>query len=346
MRELLVAWISVGAAVAQQAPAVRMIGRLPRDTVAVQFVSANDGWCSTASDLHRSADGGRNWSLVRTPVYDPRRFQFLDAKNGWVGTGGDTFYWTHDGGGTWTELRLPLHLVYDLRFTSPRTGWVLGMVETPGDPLKETSQYRIAGERSVYVPALFRSDDGGRTWKQKAYPDMKSLPGRLEMADAGHGLSMELNATLYTRDGGESWRRSQYGAEVKTKELRSAELGSNAFDATAGQLLDAEYGWWSIEGDLFRTTDGGATWRQLPSPRWNERLIRMHGFRFANRKVGWAVPSNLVQSRPMPCFRTLDGGESWQAAGMPIGAEVVGMTMAGDGAVYFWGDDRLYTPFK
>jgi len=192
----------MGAAVAQQTPALRLVGLLPQDSRAVQFVSVKDGWCSTAHDLYRSADGGRNWVRVQTPVYDPRRFQFLDSRNGWVGTGGDSFYWTHDGGGTWTELRLPQCVVYDLRFATLKTGWILGMRETPGDPLREFIQYRVAGENSVYVPVLFRSDDGGRTWKQKPYPDIKSLPSRIDFADAQHGLSVEFNATLYTRDGG------------------------------------------------------------------------------------------------------------------------------------------------
>jgi photosystem II stability/assembly factor-like uncharacterized protein len=348
MRSLavLAAGIWMGAAVGQQTPALRLVGLLPRDSTAVQFVSAKDGWCSTTRDLYRSADGGRNWVRVQTPVYDPRRIQFLDARNGWVGTGGDSIYWTHDGGGTWTDVRLPLRVVYDVRFATPKTGWVLGMLEKPGDPLREFIQYRIAGENSVYVPELFRSDDGGRTWKQKPYPDIKSLPWRIDFADAQHGVSAEFNATLYTRDGGESWHRSQYGADVKTKQLRSAELGSDMFFATAAQLVDAEYGWWSVEGDLFRTTDGGASWRQLESPRWHGRLVRIHGLRFVDRKRGWAVASRLGQSSPMPGFRTLDGGVTWEAYGMPLGAEVGEVTAAEDGAVFFWGEDRLYMPVR
>ena len=336
----------MGAAVAQQTPALRLVGLLPQDSRAVQFVSVKDGWCSTAHDLYRSADGGRNWVRVQTPVYDPRRFQFLDSRNGWVGTGGDSFFWTHDGGGTWTELRLPQCVVYDLRFATLKTGWILGMRETPGDPLREFIQYRVAGENSVYVPVLFRSDDGGRTWKQKPYPDIKSLPSRIDFADAQHGLSVEFNATLYTRDGGDSWHKSSYANDVKTRELRLAEIGPNTFHATAARLVDAEYGWWSVEGDLFRTTDGGASWRQLESPRWHARLVRIHGLRFADRKRGWAVASRLGQPSPMPGFRTLDGGATWEAYAMPLGAEVGEVTLAEDGAVYFWGDDRLYTPAK
>ena len=48
----------------------------------------------------------------------------------------------------------------------------------------------------------------------------------------------------------------------------------------------------------------------------------------------------------MPGFRTLDGGVTWEAYAMPLGAEVGEVTLAEDGAVYFWGDDRLYTPAK
>jgi len=140
--------------------------------------------------------------------------------------------------------------------------------------------------------------------------DLKSLPSRIDFADAQHGLSVEFNATLYTRDGGDSWHKSSYANDVKTRELRLAEIGPNTFHATAARLVDAEYGWWSVEGDLFRTTDGGASWRQLESPRWHARLVRIHGLRFADRKRGWAVASRLGQPSPMPGFPSTPGRRS------------------------------------
>jgi photosystem II stability/assembly factor-like uncharacterized protein len=262
---------------------------------------------------------------------------------GWVRTVGNSFYWTRNGGDAWAEIRLPGGVfAEDVRFATPTVGWVLAMREVPGDPSNEI-RYRVAGDHSVYIPALFRTDDGGLTWKQERYPDLKGLPHRLDFADTEHGLSIELNETMFTGDGGRSWHRSLYCANVDTKRLRSAEVGTGMFEATTAQLLDIKYGWWSVEGDLFRTTDGGATWCRLPSIQRNGRAVAIQDIRFANRELGWAVPALREQwPRPAPCFQTQDGGGSWTAIGMPSATRIEGVALLGNGTIYFWGYGQLY----
>jgi photosystem II stability/assembly factor-like uncharacterized protein len=278
--------------------------------------------------------------------------RFLSSKEGWIQTSSG-LYWTDDGSRTWKRVPLPLTysraqgrqpgLINDVYFATPQTGWALGSREVSGDPAKEPIRYRIAGENSVYVPALFRTNDHGRTWTRQSYPDLKLVPYRLEFADSEHGLSIELNRILYTRNGGGSWMKSRYCADVNTKKLHSAELGSDTFTATTAHLLDAEYGWWSVEGDLLRTSDGGETWCQLPSILRGGKVVAIAQVRFATRELGWAVPTvRGRQQHPTPPFETVDGGKSWRAIDKPRNLQVDECTVLPDALVYFWGDGGLY----
>jgi len=342
--------------ICQQSTALRTVGELPDEALEVEFISAAVGWCRTTGGLYRTGNGGTTWALVQPPPRDGYdhlwQFQFINSLTGWVRTVLDPLYWTADGGLTWTEGRLPIMssrgsgprgLVEDVRFTSSKTGWVLALREVPGDPSKESIRYRIAGEHTVYIPALFRTDNGGRTWTQQRYPDLKGVPDRLDFADVDHGISIELNQTLFTSDGGENWHKSRYCSSVNIKNLREASLGSGTFEATAAQLLDAHYGWWSVEGDTFRTADGGATWCPSPPIRWQGRVLRLHDIRFANRNLGWAIPTISEQWPQLtPCFQTHDGGETWASIVAPPGTRIEGISVPKDGPVYFWGYKHLF----
>jgi hypothetical protein len=153
---------------------------------------------------------------------------------------------------------------------------------------------------------------------------------------------VELNATLYTRDGGRTWKKSRYDASVNTERLRLAEAGTGTFMGTAAQLLDAEYGWWTVEGDLFRTANGGETWRQLASIRYRGELIEVGQLCFANRELGWAMPVLLGRNRPIPAFETVNGGESWTPMAVPPDSKVEWCGVKPDGSPYFSGGGILY----
>ncbi len=292
---LLAAWLCCSAAVSQAA-SLRRVGQLPGKLADVQFASPEAGWCRTLDGLFRTADGGRTWMPVRTPgdamLSRPWWSQLLTPAIGWVRMHDGPFYSTRNGGETWTKIHPPRRVfIQDLEFATGKIGWAFALQEVPGDPTNEI-RYRVASEKSVYVPVLFRTRDGALTWTKQPYPDIESFPYRLSFADVQHGISIELNATLFTRDGGKSWRKSRYCADVNRDQIKWAEIGSDTFKATPAQLLDAEYGWWSVEGDLFRTTDGGATWCQLPSIQWHEHALAIQQLHFTDRRQGCAIPSN------------------------------------------------------
>jgi photosystem II stability/assembly factor-like uncharacterized protein len=342
---------------------LQFVSKLPKEcgtaVSIVQFTSRQVGWCGDRMGILKTTDGGRTWRSLQLPVKttpldffssELYQLQMLSPLNGWVRKWSG-WYWTQDGGSSWTERPLPLgpknegdskgevDYVY---FAAPQIGWALGMREVPGDPLKERIRYRVADEHSVFVPALFRTDDGGLTWTEQAYPDLKLLPDRLEFADIDHGLSIEMNATLYTTDSGRHWEESRYCSTVAVKALHQAGASPGLFLGTAAQLLDAEFGWWSVEGDIFRTTDGGVTWCQLPSIRYRGHIVSIERLRFANRKLGWAVPSFLKNGGTLPVYQTTNGGESWNQVRSPRDAGIEGCSDVSDATVFCWGYGRLY----
>lgn len=341
------------------AASLRTVAGLPEECGSVQLISSQVGWCGDLRVLFQTTDGGETWvrlniptkrlrSSIPTNVWD---FQLLSVSDGWVRTDAGLF-WTEDGGQTWTEYPLPLKsmveggtegLIDNMHFATRQIGWALGRREMPGDPGKEDVRYRIAGEHSVYVLALYRTTDHGNTWTAQTYPDRGGPAHRLEFADADHGLSVELNATLYTRDGGRTWKESRYCRAVNEKELHYAEFGTGTFWRTTAQLLDAEFGWWSVEGDLFRTTDGGATWCKLQPIRYKGEIVPVHQIRFATRNLGWAVPDFLGRwDDPMPPFETRDGGRSWAPINVPPSTHIEGCAILPSANVYCWGRGSLY----
>jgi photosystem II stability/assembly factor-like uncharacterized protein len=234
-------------------------------------------------------------------------------------------------------------LVENVHFADELTGWSICERKVPGDPSKEYIRYRIAGEHELYVPALFRTTDSGHTWTPGNYPDLKLITNHLEFADTKHGLSVELNAMQFTTDGGRTWRRSRYcpGTDMR---LHEAEMGSDTFTGTAAQLLDSRYGWWTVEGDIFRTTNGGRTWCRQRSIQYHGFLVVLGEIRFASRYLGWALPRSFPPptDEPTPLFETQDGGVSWHSIKIPKDARIDGMSVVSSDTVYFWGDRQLW----
>ncbi len=362
-RSVNILWVALVAGVltgdSKDAASLSVVATLPEECGTIQLISNQVGWCGDLSALFQTTDGGKTWGALEVPMKKliaPLRenvwdFQLLTPHSGWART--DTgLFWTEDEGQTWGEYQLPLRsmiegeprgLIHNMHFATRQVGWALSQREVPGDPSKEAIRYRIAGEHSVYVPALFRTTNGGNTWSEQTYPDLGGIADGLEFADSNHGLSIELNATLYTSDGGRTWHESHYCPAVNEKSLHYAELGTGTFWRTTAQLLDPSLGWWAVESDLFRTTDGGATWCQLPSIRYKGEIVPIHQIRFATRNLGWAVPDFTGRwDHPIPPLQTRDGGKSWSALTVPPDTHVEGCSMLLDRTVYCWGRGHLY----
>lgn len=91
-------------------------------------------------------------------------------------------------------------------------------------------------------------------------------------------------------------------------------------------FVDALHGWYGNgEGKLYRTTDGGDSWERV----WDQPGTFIRALGFVDQKVGYLgnVGVNyypgVTDTRPL--YRTIDGGQSWQAVSAEGIDKVVGI---------------------
>jgi len=188
-----------------------------------QFVSPEIGFVAAGSQILRTSDAGKKWSvaydcrvkaevqgLTREVACDFSRLFFLDASSGFaigrqVGDAGLPFARTSDGGTTWSlSLILPGEEGKEgaLHFLDPSTG----LLRT------------INGK-------IFRTSDGGRTWS--------GVPGEIggkpdfEFADSEVGWAARYRTVIYTSDGGRRWlsREVSFPTSVNASSLPARDRG-------------------------------------------------------------------------------------------------------------------------
>ena len=119
--------------------------------------------------------------------------------------------------------------------------------------------------------------------------------------DAAEGWVGDPRGYLFhTTDGGVTWTRSRM-PQSKTSTWRWGSVQQIQFvDKTHGwALMGGDYkskGYWYNASRLYRTTDGGATWKRL----WT-RKADVQEFQFVNASRGWFVAGRSV-------YRTTNGG--------------------------------------
>ena len=180
------------------------------------------------------------WYQQPLPVNDQiNDIYFINAQTGWIVTNGsnitsDTSYImkTTDGGTSWAIQNLRMEQLNGVQFLDANTGYVVG------------------GLRNSTNVSLYKTTNGGTNWT-----DLNNLGG-IQIIDLAFTskdtgwvtLSAPLtNVVLKTENGGMNWSQ-QYG--------QSGNLG-RIF------MLNKDTGWFntqSANGQLYRTTNGGANW--------------------------------------------------------------------------------------
>jgi len=210
--------------------------------------------------LQVSHDGGATWArhaLDGSTAADEdvnEQVLLTDSLHGYVLVGPRTWT-TADGGRSWQSIQQPCG-GRDGSFTGPLLGgtgpsnlWLVCGLE-PG-----------AGNQGKL---LYRSGDGGRSWRQLGgqadvffklrtpIPDGGYIV-RLAVSDANHAYLAEQRGTLQQTSDGGRW----YAAPLPVN--RDAGLGDTGPDDV--QFVDPRHGWMiTFEGAVYRTADAGRHW--------------------------------------------------------------------------------------
>jgi photosystem II stability/assembly factor-like uncharacterized protein len=205
--------------------------------------------------------------------------------------------------------------ITDVSMFSATSGW--GSIESPSNP-------------SSFMGVAY-SMDGGHTWSNVTLAGLTGVtleyPSSVDFyatsaAEAWAWLqSFNGNSTTLNGNPTTLWHTADAGAHWSSSTVATSEVGQLDFSDSLHGWLDAEpsgaaAGEYSI--DVWRTTDGGATWTQVAS--YNVGPAGPTGISFANATIGFAggCPAGGSPSSPIYLCVTHDAGNTWSAQSSPI----------------------------
>lgn len=199
----------------------------------------------------------------------------------------------------------------------------------------QAHQIGIDGPMGLVVAnrkGIFRTDDGGSTWKKITPPSFTPIyyVHVFRIVSEGDRIWLDMEGTdlwnfvPYSWNGGRTWH--------------SGSVGGYAFLSNL-VFTNGEVGWVHVERDngsksLYRTTDGGATWvvdriaadskikspasivgRALPARGSTPDSLKIESAIQAVGGLAWAQASGA--NTPTYLLRSTDGGKVWQLVAGP-----------------------------
>ena len=241
-----------------------------------------------------------------------------------VGVPGDasTYYFGATGGGVWksTDGALSWKPIFDHEGSSS-IGSIAVAESDPNIVYVGTGEACIRGNLAQ-GDGVYKSLDGGKTWTNVGLKDTRSIgkvivnpkdPNIVFVAALGHPYGPNSERGIFrTTDGGKTWDKVLY----KDENTGGIDV---AFDPNNSNILFASL--WQVRrtpwilnsggpgSGLYRSVDGGTTWKQLTG----------HGLPAAPwGKMGVAVASNservyaLIEAKDGGLYRSDDGGDKWE----------------------------------
>jgi photosystem II stability/assembly factor-like uncharacterized protein len=240
----------------------------------LDFVDTRHGWCigigaaagAETVDLDRSSDGGATWTVVsRTGLYDvgstpgalpygcDKTIAFSSPRIGWAASycngGTPRLYKSTDGGARWQALAavpVPKGLP-----TAP-AGEGLSLPAVSGSRLALSVEI---GGSPHGATAIATSANGGRSWRTRLVPGPLRY-WTVDLIDVRHWRLSDGTTLLATDDGGRRWRSRK--PAVKMKDAVGTPLALDFLSPRLGFAVPD-----GNSGPLWRTRDGGTTWKPV-----------------------------------------------------------------------------------
>ncbi len=209
------------------------------------------------------------------------------------------------------------------------------------------SIHKLSGSNAIIASesSLFKTMDYGNTWELLfAMPDsIKLLPKSIDMLDEQNGYACSEERVFRTTDGGRNW--SSEGINIPHSYYEISDCAFMNLDT--GLYIVGEY---EDGHEIFKTTDGGKSFSQIPYGPHNyagipDELIFLGNQTFllcSELLIFKSANRQLVDTDGTGLFRSDDCGESWElilegGKDYKVWFQPKGLKIVSDSVFYYYG---------